>query len=111
MDAALAIKEPSYRSGALRSAVDALLSIGLRDDSREVALSIKDVQDRSWALANVAGAMARAHQFRLAREVAESCGHPESQLDAFKTILIEYSMMTKPELAKVLDELAQSSDD
>jgi hypothetical protein len=110
-DAARAIEEPGARSKALSSVADALLIVGLRDDSREVALSLKDVQDRSRALANIAGAMACAHKFQFAREVAESCIHPESKLDAFTTILIEYTKMTKPELAKVLDDLEKSSDD
>jgi hypothetical protein len=110
-DAARAIEEPGARSKALSSVADALLIVGLRDDSREVALRLKDVQDRSRALANIAGAMACAHKFQFAREVAESCIHPESKLDAFTTILIEYTKMTKPELAKVLDDLEKSSDD
>ena len=109
-EAALKIEEPTARSQALRSVVGALLSVGLRDDSREVALSIKDVQNRSPALANVAKAMARVHQFRLAREIAESCELPTEKLDAFTTILIEYTK-TKPELTKVLDKLEKSSDD
>ena len=34
-----------------------------------------------------------------------------NKLDAFTTILIEYTKRTKPELAKVLDELEKSGRD
>jgi len=113
-DAALRSEEPRPRNRpkALRSVVEVLLSIGLIDDSREVASTIIDTelypQLRSGAFASVAGAMARAHKFQLARDVAESCGRPEIKLDAFTMILIEYTKMTKPELAKILDELVKS---
>src|SRR5439155_772678 len=59
--------------------------------------------------ARVAGARARRHEFRLAREVAESCDLPSSKLDAFATILNEYTKMTKPELAKGIEELEKSA--
>ena len=55
--------------------------------------------------------MARAHQFCLAREVADSCELWTNKLDAFTTILIEYTKRTKPELAKVLDELEKSGEE
>ena len=110
-DAALQIEEPSDRSQALPALAEALFSVGLGDDSRKFALSIKDAQIRSQALACVAGAMARAQQFCLAREVADSCELSTNKLDAFTTILIEYTKRTKPELAKVLDELEKSGGD
>ena len=96
----------------------ALAQAGLADQAKDAALQAKDAvlrieepRERSEALASVAGAMACAHKFQLAREVAESCGRPESKLDAFTMILIEYMKMTKPELAKVLDKLASSRDE
>jgi serine protease Do len=99
------------RSIVMRSLVEVLLSVGLIEDSREVASRITDDQERSGALASVAGALARAHKFQVAREVAESCDLPASKLEAFTTILCEYTKITKPELAKVLDELEKSSND
>ena len=104
-DAALRSEKPGMRPEVLRSVVEVLLSIGLIDDSREVASTITDPQLRSAAFASVAGAIARAHKFQLAHEVTKSCIRPESKLDAFTTILIEYTKMTKPELAKVLGRM------
>ena len=60
---------------------------------------------RSAALAKVAKALARKHRLREAREVAETCDLPIDRLDAFTTIVGEYTKMSKPELVKLIDEL------
>jgi hypothetical protein len=75
------------------------------DELQEVAEKITmDAEGRSLILSLVAKALARRHQFRKAREVAESCDLPIHRLDAFTTILGEYARKTMPELVEVFDK-------
>jgi len=106
-EAALGIESSYARSKALVSAVDALARAGLADRAYDIAKQIYEVEERSRALASVAKARARKQEFRRARRIAGLCDLPNHRLDAFTTILSEYTKRKKPELANVLGKLEE----
>jgi hypothetical protein len=104
-EVALGIKDPDDRSKALALVAETLARAGFAARAHDIATQIHAVEERSRALASVAKARARKLEFRQARRIAKSCDLPNDRLDAFTTILSEYTRRKKPELAKVLDEL------
>ena len=104
-DAAWRIEHPMDRSSAFSRTVESLLSLDDPDGAHRIARMVAAPPERSAALAKVAKALARKNRLRKAREVAETCDLATDRLDAFTTIVGEYTRVRKPDLAGLIDEL------
>jgi hypothetical protein len=123
VESASQIQDPQQRQTALQTIAVALAGAGagLAAPARAAAQRATDAAietaqanalesiakraDHASPAVTIAKDLARKHQFRKARAVAESCAQPTDRLDAFTTILAEYAKLGKPHLAPVLEEL------
>ncbi len=104
-EAAARIEQPANQFVALSQTAEALLRLDRPDEALRIARMNGNVGYRSAEIAEVAKILARKHRFRDARIVAESCEQPAHRLDAFATFLAESTKLSKPELAKLIDEV------
>jgi hypothetical protein len=123
-EATLDIPDAGTRSATLRALALEFARCGPADLSQTFAREIDDPQLRSRAMTEVAAArttpappvhasnsltiarnLARESRLREARQAAESCDQSADRLDAFTTIVGESLRTTRPELARLIDEL------
>lgn len=96
----------------------ALKEIGLIEEAKNAAETAlvaaenvtSDDGSRSTAFSRVVPVLAMLGMFRLARECADKCNFSSQRLSAYAAILLEYTKLKNPTVAKLFEEEQQKGD-